>query len=140
MHDIRLIRDNPEAFDAALAYSQDRHAFGLPISEFQAIQLKLADMATEIAAARLLTYWAASSIDNGVRSDVEAGMAKYFASEVAIRASLEAMRVHGGYGYSTEYDVERYFRDAPLMIVGEGTNEIQRTVIVRQLLQRQGLR
>jgi alkylation response protein AidB-like acyl-CoA dehydrogenase len=124
------------AFDAAFAYAQDRHAFGQPISEFQAIQLKLADMATEIAAARLLTYWAASSIDNGARSDVEAGMAKYFASEVAIRASLEAMRVHGGYGYSTEYDVERFYRDAPLMSIGEGTNDIQRMVITKGLLAR----
>ncbi len=124
------------AFDAAFQYSQDRHAFGQPISDFQAIQLKLADMATEIAAARLLTYWAAASVDQGRRSDVEAGMAKYFASEVAIRTSLEAMRVHGGYGYSTEYDVERYYRDAPLMAIGEGTNDIQRMVIAKGLLAR----
>jgi len=124
------------AFDAAFQYSQDRRAFGQPISDFQAIQLKLADMATEIAAARLLTYWAAASVDQGRRSDVEAGMAKYFASEVAIRTSLEAMRVHGGYGYSTEYDVERYYRDAPLMAIGEGTNDIQRMVIAKGLLAR----
>ena len=124
------------AFDAAFQYSQDRHAFGQPISDFQAIQLKLADMATEIAAARLLTYWAAASVDQGRRSDVAAGMAKYLASEVAIRTSLEAMRVHGGYGYSTEYDVERYYRDAPLMAIGEGTNDIQRMVIAKGLLAR----
>lgn len=124
------------AFDAAISYSTEREAFGHPIADFQAIQLKLADMATEIEAARLLTWWAASSIDAGRRADVEAGMAKYFASEVALRSSLESMRVHGGYGYSTEFDVERIYRDAPLMAIGEGTNDIQRMVIAKGLLAR----
>ena len=126
------------ALDASLAYSQQREAFGRPIAEFQAIQLKLADMATELEAARLLTRWAADRIDKGLRADVEAGMAKYFASEAAIRASLEAMRVHGGYGYSTEFEIERLYRDAPLMAIGEGTNEIQRTVIAKGLMRRFG--
>lgn len=122
------------ALDAALSYAQERHAFGQPIANFQAVQLKLADMATELQAARLLTWWAASRADAGKRSDLEAGMAKLFASEVAIKASLESMRIHGGYGYSTEFDVERLYRDAPLMAIGEGTNDIQRTVIARALL------
>ena len=124
------------AFDAALSYSQQREAFGQPIGEFQAIQLKLADMATEIEAARLLTRWAANRIDRGLRADVEAGMAKYFASEAAIKASLESMRIHGSYGYSTELEIERFYRDAPLMAIGEGTNEIQRTIIAKGLLRR----
>ena len=124
------------ALDASLAYAQQREAFGRPIADFQAIQLKLADMATELEAARLLTRWAADRIDKGLRADVEAGMAKYFASEAAIRASLEAMRIHGGYGYSTEFEIERLYRDAPLMAIGEGTNEIQRTVIAKGLLRR----
>ena len=124
------------AFDAAMEYAGEREAFGRAINEFQAIQLKLADMATEIAAARLLTWWAAAAIDEGRRADVEAGMAKYFASEVAIRCSLESMRVHGGYGYSTEFDVERLYRDAPLMSIGEGTNDIQRMVIAKGLIAR----
>lgn len=124
------------ALDAALSYAQEREAFGRPIAEFQAIQLKLADMATELEAARLLTRWAADRIDKGLRADVEAGMAKYFASEAAIKASLEAMRIHGGYGYSTEFEIERLYRDAPLMAIGEGTNEIQRTVIAKGLLRR----
>jgi alkylation response protein AidB-like acyl-CoA dehydrogenase len=122
------------SYDAALKYSLQRYAFGRPISDFQAIQLKLADMATEIQAARLLTYWAASELDRGERADLESSMAKLFASELALRASLEAMRIHGGYGYSTEYEVERYYRDAPLMAIGEGTSDILRTVIARQLL------
>lgn len=124
------------ALDASLAYAQQREAFGRPIADFQAIQLKLADMATDLEAARLLTRWAADRIDRGLRADVEAGMAKYFASEAAIRASLEAMRIHGGYGYSTEFEIERLYRDAPLMAIGEGTNEIQRTVIAKGLLRR----
>ena len=124
------------ALDASLDYAQQREAFGRPIADFQAIQLKLADMATELEAARLLTRWAADRIDKGLRADVEAGMAKYFASEAAIRASLEAMRIHGGYGYSTEFEIERLYRDAPLMAIGEGTNEIQRTVIAKGLLRR----
>jgi alkylation response protein AidB-like acyl-CoA dehydrogenase len=122
------------ALDAALSYAKERHAFGKPIADFQAIQLKLADMATEIQAARLLTWWAASRADAGKRADMEAGMAKLFASEVAIKAALESMRIHGGYGYSTELDVERLYRDAPLMAIGEGTNDIQRLVIARGLL------
>ncbi|MEV4570078.1 acyl-CoA dehydrogenase family protein [Nonomuraea sp. NPDC049419] len=126
------------AYDAALAYSRDRTAFGQPIADFQAIQLKLADMATEIQAARLLTYWAASQADGGRRVDMEAGMAKYFASEVALKASLEAMRIHGGYGYSQEYVVERLYRDAPLMAIGEGTNDVQRMVIARSLISGKG--
>ena len=124
------------AFDAALAYSQQREAFGQPIGEFQAIQLKLADMATEIEAARLLTRWAANRIDQGLRADVEAGMAKLFGSEAAIKASLESMRIHGSYGYSTEMEIERLYRDAPLMAIGEGTNEIQRTIIAKGLMRR----
>lgn len=123
-----------EALDQALAYAKSRRAFGKPIAEFQAIQLKLADMATEVQAARLLTYFAASRIDAGGRADREAGMAKLYASEVALRASLESMRIHGGYGYSTEFDIERLYRDAPLMAIGEGTNDIQKLVIARSLL------
>ena len=122
------------AFDASLSYAKQRTAFGKPIAEFQAIQLKLADIATELQAARLMTYWAASLADAGNRVDMQAGMAKYFASEVAIKASLEAMRIHGGYGYSTEFVVERLYRDAPLMSIGEGTNDIMRTVIAKALI------
>ena len=122
------------AYDAALEYSKQRTAFGQPISDFQAIQLKLADIATHLQAARLMTYWAASEQAAGKRADMAAGMAKYFASEVAIMASLEAMRVHGGYGYSTEYVVERLYRDAPLMSIGEGTNDIMRMVIAKALV------
>jgi alkylation response protein AidB-like acyl-CoA dehydrogenase len=123
------------AYEAALNYSKERKAFGKAISEFQAIQLKLAEIATNLQAARLLTHWAASRADSGARVDMEAGMAKYFASEVAIMASLEAMRIHGGYGYSTEYVVERLYRDAPLMSIGEGTNDIMKTVIAQSLVQ-----
>jgi len=123
-----------EAYRQALNYSKERHAFGQPISQFQAIQLKLADLATEVQAARLLTWWAASLVDAGRRADIETGMAKLLASEVALKASLEAMRVHGGYGYSTELDIERLYRDAPLMAIGEGTNDILRTVIARGLI------
>lgn len=122
------------ALDLALVYAKERHAFGRPIAEFQAIQLKLADMATQVQAARLLTWWAASKLDRGERADMETGIAKLYASEVALQASLESMRVHGGYGYSAEFDVERLYRDAPLMAIGEGTNEILRTVIARQLI------
>jgi alkylation response protein AidB-like acyl-CoA dehydrogenase len=128
------------ALDAALKYSQQRETFGKPICEHQAIQLKLADMATKIEAARLLTRSAAAKKDRGERSDVEAGMAKLFASETCHEVALEAMRIHGGYGYSQEFPVERYYRDAPLMIIGEGTNEIQRLVIARGLLARAGYR
>ncbi|MET9338137.1 acyl-CoA dehydrogenase family protein [Nonomuraea sp. NPDC003804] len=117
------------AFDAALAYAGQREAFGRPIGDFQAIQLKLADMATDIQAARLMTYWAASR-----SARAEAAMAKYFASEVALRVTMEAMRVHGGYGYSQEFVLERLYRDAPLMAIGEGTNDVQRLLIARELL------
>ncbi len=122
------------AYDAALTYSSQREAFGHPIAEFQAIALKLAEMATQLQAARLLTYWAASKADAGQRVDAESGMAKVFASETALSLSLEAMRVHGGYGYSTEFVVERLYRDAPLMAIGEGTNDVLRTVIAKSLV------
>ncbi len=121
------------AYDAASGYARQREAFGRPIGDFQAIQLKLADLATELQAARLMTYWAAAKLDRGERADTESSMAKLFSSEVALRASLEAMRIHGGYGYSQEFEVERLYRDAPLMAIGEGTNEILRTVIARSL-------
>jgi len=124
------------AFDAALAYAQQRVTMGKPIAEHQAIQLKLADMATHLEAARLLTKSAAERKQAGERCDVEAGMAKLFASETAFEIATESMRIHGGVGYTTELPVERYFRDAPLMIIGEGTNEIQRIVIARGLLAR----
>ncbi len=122
------------ALERSLAYAQQRHAFGQPIGGFQAVQLKLADMATEVQAARLLVHWAASRSDGGARADMETGMAKLFASEVALRCALAAMRIHGGYGYSTEFEIERLYRDAPLMAIGEGTNDILRTVIARGLL------
>jgi alkylation response protein AidB-like acyl-CoA dehydrogenase len=124
------------ALDAALRYSQERHTFGKPICEHQAIQLKLADMATKLEAATLLTYSAAEKKDRGERCDLEAGMAKLFASEACQEITLEAMRIFGGYGYLNEFPVERYYRDAPLMLIGEGTNEIQRTIIARQLIER----
>ncbi|MDT7735210.1 MAG: hypothetical protein QOE12_2384 [Mycobacterium sp.] len=127
------------ALDDALAYAQQRESFGQPIWKHQSIGNYLADMATKLTAARQLTRYAAERYDSGERCDMEAGMAKLFASEVAMEIALNAVRIHGGYGYSTEYDVERYFRDAPLMIVGEGTNEIQRNVIAAQLLSRGGL-
>ena len=124
------------AFNAAIKYAQQRHTFGVPIAEHQAIQLKLADMATKIQAARLLTYDAAAKKDRGDRVDLESGMAKLFASETCQEVTLEAMRVHGGYGYIKESSVERYYRDAPLMIIGEGTNEVMLLLIARQLLRR----
>lgn len=127
------------AFEDALAYAQERESFGEPIWKHQAIGNYLADMATKLTAARQLTLHAADRYDSGARADMEAGMAKLFASETAMEIALNAVRIHGGYGYSTEYDVERYFRDAPLMIVGEGTNEIQRNVIAAQLVARGGL-
>ena len=127
------------AFDDALRYSQQRETFGQPIWKHQAIGGYLADMATKVTAARQLILHAAERFDSGQRCDMEAGMAKLFASEIAMQVALDAVRIHGGYGYSTEYDVERYFRDAPLMIVGEGTNEIQRNVIAAQLVKRGGL-
>jgi len=124
------------AFDAALAYSLQRETMGKVIGEHQAIQLKLADMATRLEAARLLTRNAAERRSRGLRCDVEAGMAKLFASETALELSMEAMRIHGGVGYTTEFPIERLYRDAPLMVIGEGTNEIQRLVIARGLLAR----
>jgi alkylation response protein AidB-like acyl-CoA dehydrogenase len=127
------------ALDDALAYAQQRESFGHPIWKHQSIGNYLAEMATKLTAARQLTLHAARCYDSGARCDMEAGMAKLFASEVAMEIALNAVRIHGGYGYSTEYDVERYFRDAPLMIVGEGTNEIQRNVIAAQLIARGGI-
>ncbi len=124
------------ALEAAVRFAQLRETFGKPIAQHQAIQLKLADMATKIQAARLLTYDAAAKKDRGERADLEAGMAKLFASEVCGEVTMEALRIHGGYGYIKESPVERYYRDAPLMIIGEGTNEILRVVIARQLLRR----
>jgi alkylation response protein AidB-like acyl-CoA dehydrogenase len=122
------------ALDLAVDYAKTRRTFGKPIAEHQAIQLKLADMATRARAARLLTLDAAKKFDAGDRVDMEAGMAKYFASEAALENSIESMRIHGGYGYSKEYDIERLFRDAPLTCIGEGTNEMQRIIIARQLV------
>ncbi|MGO3327123.1 acyl-CoA dehydrogenase family protein [Gordonia sp. (in: high G+C Gram-positive bacteria)] len=124
------------ALDAAVKYAQERESFGKPIWKHQSIGNLLADMGTKQQAARLLTIDAAEKLDRGERADMEAGMAKLFASETAMQIALDAVRVHGGYGYSKEYDVERYFRDAPLMIVGEGTNEIQRNVIAAQMVAR----
>jgi alkylation response protein AidB-like acyl-CoA dehydrogenase len=124
------------SLDAALDYSQQREAFGKPIWKHQSVGNHLATIATKVQAARLLTLDAAQTIDAGERADLEAGMAKLFASEVAVEASFDAMRVHGAYGYSQEYDVERFYRDAPLMVIGEGTNEIQQSVIARRLVQR----
>lgn len=124
------------ALDDAVRYAQERESFGKPIWKHQSVGNLLADMATKQRAARLLTLDAAEKLDAGERADMEAGMAKLFASETAMQIALDAIRVHGGYGYSKEYDVERYFRDAPLMIVGEGTNEIQRNVIAAQLIAR----
>ena len=135
----RAVGVSAAAFEAAIKYAQQRKSFGAPIATHQAIQIKLADMATKIEAARLLTYEAARKKDEGRRVDLEAGMAKLFASEVCGEVTMEAMRIHGGYGYIKDYPVERYYRDAPLMIIGEGTNEIQKLVIARRLLQKYAL-
>ena len=124
------------ALDEAVKYSQQRQTFGKPICEHQAIQLKLGEMATRVEAARLLLRNAAEIYDRGERCDMEAGMAKYFATEAAFENAHEAMRIHGGYGYSKEFPVERLYRDAPLLCIGEGTNEMQRIIIARQLIQR----
>ncbi len=124
------------AFEAAVKYAQQRKTFGKPIAQHQAIQLMLADMATKVQASRLLVHDAAAKKDRGERCDLEAGMAKLFASEACGQVTLDAMRIHGGYGYIKEYPLERYYRDAPLMIIGEGTNEIQKLVIARNLLKR----
>lgn len=127
------------ALEDALRYARERESFGQPIWRHQSVGNYLADMATKLTAARQLARYAAERYDSGERADMEAGMAKLFASEVAMEIALNAVRIHGGYGYSTEFDVERYFRDAPLMIVGEGTNEIQRNVIASQLVARGGI-
>ncbi|MFC0527650.1 acyl-CoA dehydrogenase family protein [Phytohabitans kaempferiae] len=128
------------ALEDSLRYAQERESFGKPIWQHQSISNYLADMATTLSAARQLVIHAARRYESGARSDLEAGMAKLFASEAAMKIALDAVRIHGGYGYSTEFDVERYFRDAPLMIVGEGTNEIQRNVITRELVKRHPVR
>ncbi len=127
------------AFEAAVKYAQQRKTFGKPIAQHQAIQLMLADMATKVQASRLLVHDAAAKKDRGERCDLEAGMAKLFASEACGQVTLDAMRIHGGYGYIKEYPLERYYRDAPLMIIGEGTNEIQKLVIARNLLKRHAI-
>ena len=123
------------ALDEAVKYSQQRSTFGKPIHQHQAIALKLADMVTRVHAARLLTEQAANALDRGERSDFEAGMAKLFATEAALENATEAMRIHGGYGYSKEFLVERLYRDAPLLCIGEGTNEIQRIIIAKRLIE-----
>ncbi len=128
-----------EAYDLALRYAGEREAFGQKISGFQAVQLKLADMAMKLQAARLLTYWAAARADAGQRADLESGLAKVYASEVAQECAFTAMQVHGGYGYSKEFTVERLYRDAPLMVIGEGTNDILRTVIAESLISGRGV-
>jgi butyryl-CoA dehydrogenase len=127
------------AFEQAIRYAQQREAFGKPIAHHQAIQLKLAQMATKIRAAELLVQDAARRKASGERADLEAGMAKLFATETAEEVVIEAMRIHGGYGYSTEYDVERLYRDAPLLILGEGSNEIQQLIIARRLLEQHAI-
>jgi alkylation response protein AidB-like acyl-CoA dehydrogenase len=124
------------AFELSIEYAQQRHAFGVPIAKHQAIQLKLADMATSITAARLMTQMAARKKDAGERADVECGMAKLFATETCFECVAEAMRIHGGYGFSKEYQVGRLYRDAPMLVIGEGTNEIQKLIIARGLLER----
>ena len=122
--------------EESVAYSQTRKTFGKPICEHQAIQIQLADMATRVEAARLLVQSAARAYDTGERCDMEAGMAKLFATESAVSNSIDAMRIHGAYGYSKEFNIERYYRDAPLLAIGEGTNELQRIIIARQLIKR----
>jgi alkylation response protein AidB-like acyl-CoA dehydrogenase len=132
----RAVGVGAAALADSIAYAQQRESFGKPIWQHQSIGNYLADMVTSLTAARQLVQYAARRYDHGERADMEAGMAKVFASETAMQIALNAVRIHGAYGYSTEFDVERYFRDAPLMIVGEGTNEIQRGVITRQLIAR----
>jgi len=123
------------ALDDAISYAKERETFGKPIAHHQAIAFKLAEMATKVHAARLVTYEAARKYDSGERIDLDAGMAKLFASEAAFEVAMDAVRIHGGNGFTTEYRVERYLRDTPLMIIGEGTNEIQKMVIARKLLE-----
>ena len=120
----------------SVEYAQVRKTVGKPIADHQSIQIKLADMATQVESARLLTEQAALAYDKGERCDMEAGMAKLAASEAALHNSLEAMRLHGAYGYSKEFDIERYYRDAPLLAIGEGTNELQKLIIAKQLIAR----
>ena len=122
------------AYEESLSYARERSAFGQPIGDFQAVQLRLSAIAVKLQAARLMTYWAASRMDEGVRMDTESGMAKIFASDAALECATDAMRIHGGYGYSTEFEVERLYRDAPLMSIGEGTNDMLGTVVARSLL------
>jgi alkylation response protein AidB-like acyl-CoA dehydrogenase len=126
------------ALEDSIRYAQQREAFGVPIWQHQAVGHRLADMATQVEASRLMTLRAAAAVDSGGRADLEAAMAKLFASEACLAVTADAVKVHGGYGYSTEFDVERYYRDAPLMVVGEGTNDIQRTVIVKRLMDTPG--
>ncbi len=122
------------AYDEALGYARERTAFGQAIGEFQAVQQRLAQIAVRLQAARLMTYWAASRMDDGVRMDTESGMAKFFASAQALECAIDSMRIHGGYGYSTEFEIERLYRDAPLMSIGEGTNDVLRGVVAKALL------
>ena len=136
----RAVGVGQAALDDSIRYAQERSSFGKQIWEHQSVGNYLADMVTNLTAARQLMMYAAERYESGQRADMEAGMAKLFASEAAMRIALDAVRIHGGYGYSTEFDVERYFRDAPLMIVGEGTNEIQRNVIARELIKRHRVR
>ena len=138
LHDITAgaPENSMAAFEAAIRYAQERKTFGRPIASRQAIQTMLAEMATKITAARLMTRDAAAKKDSGDRIDIEASMAKLFASEMCAEVTLDAMRIHGGYGFVKDLPLERYFRDAPLMIIGEGTNEIQKLVIARNLLKR----
>jgi hypothetical protein len=132
----RAIGVAQRAFEEAIRYAQERETFGKPIAQHQVIQFKLADMATQLEAAKLLMMNAAQRKDRGERSDLEAGMAKLFAAEMCMYVTTEALRIHGGYGYSTEFVVERLYRDAPFLVVGEGTSEIQKRIIGRQLLER----
>lgn len=122
------------AYDEALSYARDRTAFKQSIGDFQAVQLRLAEIAVQLQAARLMTYWAASRMDDGARMDTESGMAKIFASDTALQCAIDSMRIHGGYGYSTEFEIERLYRDAPLMSIGEGTNDVLRTIVAKSLL------
>lgn len=124
------------AFEDSVKYAQERKTFGQPICQHKAIQLKLGDMGTKLEAARLLTLNAATKLQNGERCDLEAGMAKLFATEVGYELAGEAMRIHGAYGYTKEFDIERYYRDAPLLLIGEGTNEMQRIIISKGLVEK----
>jgi alkylation response protein AidB-like acyl-CoA dehydrogenase len=124
------------AFEDSIRYAQERKTFGKPICEHQAIQLKLGEMGTRLEAARLLTINAAMKLNKGERSDLEAGMAKFFATDAAFDFAAEAMRIHGGAGYTTDFNIERYYRDAPLLVIGEGTNEMQRIIISKGLVEK----